>query len=286
MTNEAQIDYWNREAGETWARYHDRLHRQIEPLGHRALEILAARPGERILDVGCGCGQTSRALAEAVAPSGEVVGVDVSRPMLAVAREEAAGLAGLSFIEADAATAHFDKAFDAGFSRFGVMFFEEPVPAFANIRAALKPGGRLVFVCWQGLEKNDWMRVPLMAAMPHLPPLPVPDPHAPGPFALADRERLQAILEGAGFGDVRIVPHEQPIGGQGLEDTLDLTFRVGPLGAMIREKPELRTAVEGAVRAALEAQADSTGAVWMTGAVWLVSAQKPQSVQSAAAGSG
>ncbi|WP_448579616.1 class I SAM-dependent methyltransferase [Thermaurantiacus sp.] len=273
MTNEAQIDYWNREAGETWARYHDRLHRQIEPLGARAMALLAAQPGERILDVGCGCGQTSRALAEAVAPAGEVVGVDVSRPMLAVARDEGAGIAHLSFCEADEATARFEKPFDAAFSRFGVMFFEEPVPAFANIAAALKPGGRIAFVCWQGLHANDWMRIPLMAAMPHLPPLPVPDPHAPGPFAFADKDRLRAILEAAGFTGIGIEPHEQLIGGNGLEETLDLTFRVGPLGAMIRERPELRTSVEGAVRAALAAEADASGAVWMRGAVWLVVAR-------------
>lgn len=274
MTNEAQIEYWNREAGETWARYHDRLHRQIEPLGARALELLSARPGERILDIGCGCGQTSRALAAAVAPGGEVVGVDVSRPMLAVARDEGAGIPHLSFEEADAATARFDRPFDAAFSRFGVMFFEEPVPAFANIAAALKPGGRLAFVCWQGLQANDWMRTPLMAAMPYLPPLPVADPHAPGPFAFADKDRLRAILEGAGFTGIDIAPYEQPIGGNGLEETLDLTFRVGPLGAMIRENPDLRPAVEGAVRAALAAEADATGAVWMRGAVWLASAQR------------
>jgi SAM-dependent methyltransferase len=273
MTNEAQIDYWNREAGETWARYHDRLHRQIEPLGAKAMALLSARPGERILDVGCGCGQTSRALAEAVAPGGQVVGVDVSRPMLAVARQEGAGIAHLSFEEADAATARFEKPFDAAFSRFGVMFFEEPVPAFANIAAAIRPGGRLAFVCWQGLDANDWMRKPLMAAMPHLPPLPVPDPHAPGPFALADKDRLRAILEAAGFTGIGIEPYEQPIGGNGLEETLDLTFRVGPLGAMIRERPELRASVEGAVRAALAAEADASGAVWMRGAVWLVVAK-------------
>lgn len=274
MTNEAQIDYWNREAGETWARYHDRLHRQIEPLGERAIAILAPRPGERILDVGCGCGQTSRALAEAVAPGGEVVGVDVSRPMLAVAREEGAAIPHLSFLEADAATARFDRPFDAAFSRFGVMFFDDPVAAFANLRAALKPGGRMAFLCWQGLELNDWMRLPLMAAIPHLPPLPAPEPHAPGPFGLADRERLHGILAQAGFEEIEIRPHAQPIGGQGVDDTLEVTFRVGPLGKMIREQPSLQPVVEQAVRQALEQQADATGAVWMQGAIWLVSARR------------
>ncbi|MDF2901645.1 MAG: SAM-dependent methyltransferase, partial [Phenylobacterium sp.] len=190
--NADQIAYWNNAAGETWAALQDRLDRQIEPLGLRAIEAGAPQPGERVLDIGCGCGQTSFELARRVGPSGRVLGVDISAPMLEVARQRAAGAAAnVSFIEADAQTHAFQNGgFDLAISRFGVMFFDDPTAAFRNIGAALRPGGRLSFVCWRPMLENAWMATPLFAAMPLLPPLPPPDPAAPGPFAFADPERV------------------------------------------------------------------------------------------------
>lgn len=271
--NAAQVAYWNAAGGEAWADAHEALERQIRPLGEAALAALAPQAGERIIDIGCGAGATSLALAAAVGPAGRVVGVDVSRPLLAIAEARGARAPNLRFIEADAQTHGFDHGgFDAAFSRFGVMFFADPAAAFANIRAALKPGGRLAFVCWRSLAENGWMAVPLAAALPQLPPLPPPDPEAPGPFALADRARIEAILDSAGFAEVAIRAHDCGIGGHDLATTTGLLLRVGPLGAVLRESPELAPKVEAAVAGAL-APHERDGGIWLPGAVWIVTAR-------------
>lgn len=274
--NAAQVAYWNDSAGVTWATMQDKLDRQIEGLGAQAMAALAPQPGWRVIDVGCGCGQTSLALAEAVGAGGEVLGVDVSRPMLEVARRRAAerGLSHLRFEEADAQTAAFAAgAYDAVFSRFGVMFFADPAAAFTNLRRALKPGGRLAFVCWRPLAENPWMTLPFAAAAGRLPaPPPAPDPNAPGPFAFADPERVRGILATAGFSDVGIAPHDALIGGNGLDESVELSLRVGPLGAVLREHPHLRDAVTQDVRTALAPHITPEG-LRLPGAVWIVTAR-------------
>lgn len=267
--NAGQIDYWNATAGQTWAAFQTQLDRQLEPLGAEAMRVLAPAPGERILDIGCGCGQTAQALAARVGSSGAVLGVDISEPMLAVARQRGSAA---QFRLADAQGADLgEAAFDAAFSRFGVMFFSDPVAAFANIRRAVRPGGRLTFVCWRPLSENPWMYVPLEAARPALPPLAPPEPGAPGPFAFADPDRVRGILTGAGFGAVEIAAFDTPIGSGGLEETMALTFRVGPLGSALRENPELAAAVSNLVKPAVAAYLTPQG-VMMPAAVWIVSA--------------
>jgi len=177
------------------------------------------------------------------------------------------------FRQADAQTDDLGHgAFDAAFSRFGVMFFADPVAAFANIRRALKPGGRLGFVCWRPLFENPWMLEPMQAALPFLPPPPPMDPTAPGPFAFADAERVRGILAGAGFSAIQIEPFDTRIGGSSVEQTLTLAFRVGPLGAALREHPELAEQVAEAVRARL-APYDTPGGVLMPAATWIVQAR-------------
>ena len=273
--NAAQIDYWNATAGRTWARYQEQLDRQIEPLGLEAIRALAPVPGERILDVGCGCGQTSLELATRVTASGAVTGADISLPMLEVARSRAAATdAALpDFRQVDAQTGALGTAeYDAVYSRFGVMFFSDPVAAFTNVRRALKPEGRLAFVCWRPFRENLWMRVPMEAAQSLLPPSPPTDPLAPGPFAFADRDRVQSILEDAGFLDVAIGGFDTSIGGSTLDQTVDLAFRVGPLGAALRERPDLAPSVTGAVRSAL-ATFETPAGVLMPAAVWIVQAR-------------
>src|SRR5712671_207104 len=171
--NAAQIEYWNAAAGETWAGFQELLDRQIAPLGHEALRALAPVRGEHVIDIGCGCGETSVDLAARVGATGRVVGVDISKPMLSVARRRTLppGVARPDFREVDAQAGDLGRGnFDAAYSRFGVMFFSEPVTAFANIRASLKERGRLAFVCWRGLAENGWMREPLEAARPFLLP--------------------------------------------------------------------------------------------------------------------
>ncbi len=275
--NAAQSEYWNAVAGETWAQFQEPLDRQIEPLGLAGIDVLQPVPGEHIIDIGCGCGQTSLALAARVAPSGSVVGMDLSRPMLEVARRRPRPAANLhvDFRQLDAQNGDIGRGvFDAAFSRFGVMFFSDPVAAFRNIRASLKPGGRPVFVCWRPLAENPWMLAPLQAALPFIPPVEPPDPTAPGPFAFGDADRVRAILARAGFAAVRIDPFDARIGGGDLEQSLKLALRVGPLGRALREHPELSGKVTGAVRAVLSKYL-TPGGVLMPSAVWIVRAQNP-----------
>lgn len=274
--NAAQIAYWNAATGDTWAALQDRLDHQLEPLGRRAMGELHLVGGEHILDIGCGTGQTSLALAEAVGGQGSVTGVDISLPLLDAANRRAAksGVANASFLEADVQTAAFDAGrFDAAFSRFGVMFFADPVAAFRNIRSALKPGGRLAFVCWRPASENPVMTLAMQAAAPFLPPpAPPGDPTAPGPFAFADPERVRSILATAGFSHIAITPHNEKVGGGDVDQTLELSLRIGPLGAALREHPGQRDAVMVSVRDALAAH-DGPHGVKLDSGTWIVSAR-------------
>jgi SAM-dependent methyltransferase len=270
--NAAQIEYWNASAGETWALFQEQLDRQIAPLGLEAQRVLAAAPGEVILDIGCGCGQTTLDLANRVGSEGHVVGIDISSPMLEVAcrRPPADRSLQPEFRKVDAQDGDLGNAvYDAAFSRFGIMFFSDPIAAFSNIRKALKTQGRLGFVCWRPLQENIWMLAPLNAALPLLPALPPADPLAPGPFAFADADRVRSLLRNAGFGSVTIEPFDVMIGSGDLEQTLALTFKVGPLGAALRENPQQKEKVADAVREALTHYETPTG-VLMRAAVWVV----------------
>ncbi len=274
--NADQVAYWNALAGETWAALQGRVDRQIGPLGRLAMDALGVRPDERVIDVGCGCGGATLELAERVGSDGAVVGVDVSTPMLAIARRRAAaaGAANVRFTAADAQTHAFAAgAADAVFSRFGVMFFADPAAAFANLRTALRPSGRLAFVCWRGLELNAFMTAPLAAAMPLLPELPPPPPPGgPGPFALADPDRLTDILLRAGFSGVSLRPHDEAIGGEDLDGAVDFALKLGPLGAILREKPQLAARVTDAVRRALLPYVRPGQGVFLPSASWIVTA--------------
>jgi SAM-dependent methyltransferase len=276
--NAAQIEHWNEVVSGSWIAFQDKLDRQLGRLGLRAMEALALRPGESVLDIGCGCGATTIELAGAVGAGGCVLGVDVSEPMLAVARRRAGegGFGNVSFETTDAQTEVFEEgAFDAAFSRFGVMFFADPAAAFGNVRLALKPGGRLAFVCWQGLAGNLWMKVPLDAAIGLFEPLPPVDPLAPGPFAFADPQRVRVILADAGFGDIAVASYERPIGGGTLDEVVTLSLNLGPLGALLREHPDRRDAAAAAVRAAL-APYDGPDGVLVPSATWIVTARAPE----------
>jgi SAM-dependent methyltransferase len=275
--NAAQDDYWNGRAGQTWVELQALLDMELQPLGREAQRALDPRPGEQVLDIGCGAGETSLDLAVAVAPNGSVLGADLSQLLLDLARSRA-GDKGLPvrFLAADAQTSDFGKApFDAAFSRFGVMFFSDPQAAFSNIAAALKPGGRLAFVCWRTYAENPLMRDPFEAALPLIPPPEPSDPLAPGPFAFADPERVRAILAGAGFADVAIRPFDAKVGGWTLDEAMIVAQRVGPLGTILRINPELAPPVLEAVRQALQRNQDADGRVRMAAAVWIVTAKRP-----------
>jgi len=275
--NAAQEEYWNGRAGETWTELQRLLDMELRPLGREAQAALRLKPGERVLDIGCGAGETSLDLAAAVAPGGAVLGVDLSRPMLGLAAQRAAasGL-DLRFQPADAQVSDFGgERFDAAFSRFGVMFFADPAAAFANILRALKPGGRLAFVCWRTPSENPVMTAPMKAVESLIPPQPPSDPLAPGPFAFADPERVRRILGEAGFGQVAVRPFDAVVGGWTPEEALLVSQRVGPLGAILRENPDLRPKVLDAVAGALQRHAGADGKIKLGAAVWIVTATAP-----------
>lgn len=271
-----EAQYWNEAGGRRWVENIDHIERMIEPLNDRLLALAAPRAGERVLDVGCGGGVTSAAFARAVGPTGTVLGVDVSAVILDVARRRHAGVAGLDFAVGDAATMAFaagDPGFDLIVSRFGVMFFPDPVAAFTHLHGAVRPQGRLAFVCWRALEFNPWMGECAKAAFTVLPkPEPTP-PGAPGPFAFADATRLRAILDAAGFVGIDITALDLLLDLGTLNDALEQMTRMGPAAAgYAAADPATRTAVERALRTVLEPRLDGDH-VRMPGAVWLVRAQ-------------
>jgi SAM-dependent methyltransferase len=271
-----QLEYWNGAAGERWACHQASIDRAFGPLGREALDRLAPLPGERILDVGCGSGATLSELAGRVGDSGEVVGIDISRPLLERARVRVGGAPNVQLTLADASNHAFDGRFDAVFSRLGVMFFADPVSAFQNLRRALVPGGRLVFVCWQSLEDNAWCSVPLAVALPVLVnPPPDRPPHAPGPFAFADPRHVRRVLAGAGFSRIEVSSQRAPVlmSDEGLDAAIDFAVRIGPVARVFADQPEpTAELIRQRLRSALAPTATAR-TVTLDGAVWLVSAR-------------
>src|SRR4051794_18371939 len=256
-----------------WAEVREPLELQLAPLGRRALAALAPHPGESVLDIGCGGGETALDLARSVAPDGTVVGIDLSAAVLAFAQRAAKGCERVRFVQADAQVFPFEpSSFDAAFSRFGVMFFTDPTAAFINIRRSLRPHGRLAFVCWRALEENPLDILPLRAASAYLPLQPAHDPNAPGPFAFANPNRVHGVLEDAGFREIEIVAHDALVGSGDLDTMLAVCTRVGALGKILRENPELRATTLPAVRAALAAH-DGPDGVRLRAATWIVTAR-------------
>ena len=276
--NAAQIAYWNDKAGANWTALQGQIDALFVPITELALAAAAPAPGEAVIDIGCGCGATVLALAERVGSAGRVLGVDVSEPMAARARERiaAAGLTNASVQVTDASTHGFAAQADLLFSRFGVMFFADPTAAFANLRRGVRAGGRLLFAAWRPVEENSWFSVPLAAGRPLLPEEPPADPDAPGPFAFRDPARVRAILSGAGWREIEFQPRDVPMrvgGAGGLEETTDLLMRLGALARLLADvDADTRSRVRDAVRAALLPHDGPSGVV-LGGAIWLVSAR-------------
>jgi SAM-dependent methyltransferase len=257
----------------------ERLDALFAPVTEIAIEAAAPRSGERAIDIGCGCGATLLELARRVAPAGSVLGVDISAPMAARARERiAAGkLSNAEVLTTDAATHGFPPNHaDLLFSRFGVMFFSDPTGTFAHLRQAMRQDGRLLFAVWRSLAENHWARVPIEAARPLLPAEQPADPAAPGPFALADPDRVRRILAEAGWRKVNLARHEVPIrlAGPGrIDEAAELATRVGPLARALGEAdPALRTSVRDVVARTFGAHHGPEG-VTLSGSMWIVSAQ-------------
>ncbi len=276
-TNNDQHEYWNRAGGERWVAHQVALDAMVRPFGAAALARLAAQPGEHVLDIGCGCGDTLLQLAQSVGERGSVTGIDLSLPMLARARERAPFA---TLLEGDATMQTFARRFDALFSRFGVMFFPDPIQAFGHLASALRAGGRLAFVCWRAPAENPWVSLPVEAARDVRPDVVFPwqgDPESPGPFSFARRERIAEVLGAAGFTavDIEAFDSEVVLSHTGLAAAVQFALTVGPAARLVAEAtPEQRARIEQAVAGAFAPHMRDERLL-LRGAAWVVAAQVP-----------
>ena len=274
----AQVAYWDGPGGVHWVRRQEVWDRALEPLTTALIARAAVQTGERVVDIGCGCGDTTLALARLVGASGRVLGIDVSETMLARAAARLPPHAPVDLVRADATTHAFASVHDLLISRLGVMFFHAPVAAFANLRTALKPGGRMAFCCFRAPAENEWAMVPLRAAYAHVPPPPRPGPEDPGPFSFANEARVRRILGEAGFAQValeRLDPAIDLGAGGGLEAAVESALEVGPTSRALEGRPlALRDTVAAALRQAL-APHRRGNTVPLSAALWIVTATNP-----------
>jgi ubiquinone/menaquinone biosynthesis C-methylase UbiE len=275
--NADQIAFWNGPAGQHWTDRQPMQDVLLAPVSQILIDRAGAKAGERILDVGCGCGATTIALAERVAPSGFAFGIDISVPMLSRARQLAPTGLPIDFALADATVYPFDpSSFDLLASRFGVMFFAEPAVSFANLRRALMPSGRLAFACWREPRENPWMMTPLQAVYKHVPKLPQLGPEDPGPFAFASEERVHRILGAAGFKQIAMEACNLTLDlaiGRGLEAAVETALAIGPSSrALEGHPPQVQEAAKNSIREALSPFVRGQS-VPLPASIWIVTAR-------------
>jgi SAM-dependent methyltransferase len=271
IANTAQAEQWNSgEDAAHWTANQARYDRMLEPFTAMILKAAVLQACSQVLDVGCGCGATTLAAARLV---GHAVGIDLSGPMLA----RAGAAANVTFEQGDAQVHPFEPGrFDTVISRFGTMFFADPVAAFANIRSATRPGGRLVLACWQPPSANQWLLVPRAALAEHVPPPDFND--GPGMFAFADPDRLRQILAASGWRDFQATPEHTQIlvgGGGSIDDAVSF-IRTGSMGRTMLAGADADTAERAvaSLRTAVAPYADADG-VRLGAGVWLVQAAAP-----------
>jgi SAM-dependent methyltransferase len=277
--NAAQAEYWNKVAGPRWRDRQQEQDLVLRPVSDRLIAAADAKPGERVIDVGCGCGATTIDFAARVMPGGEVLGLDISEPMLARARERAPSALPARFVLADATVYDFEPGWaDLTASRFGVMFFADPARSFANLRKGMKSGGRLAFACWREAKQNPFFVVPLREAKKHAPPLPETNPDDPGPFAFADDARVRRVLTAAGFADIVVTPQDLDLDiaiGRGLDAAVAGALSIGPTSRILDGQPEaVRAAAAADIRKALAERAHGDS-VPLGAAIWIVTAVNP-----------
>ncbi|HVL19740.1 MAG TPA: methyltransferase domain-containing protein [Amaricoccus sp.] len=265
--NSEQAEYWNTGPGQNWARHQAELDQNHAEITERLVAACAVRPGERVLDVGCGAGGSTFRLAAAAGEGGHVEGLDISEPLLAYAERRRAelGLTNVSFAVGDAQTAPLVPGrHDLVTSRFGMMFFADPAAAFANLARSLRPGGRMVFVAWAGPEENPWFAVPQRAAVARLGQAARVAPDAPGPTAFRDAPRVLRLLAGAGLRDAAVETADLHIVNPGgIDAVVALCGEIGPVSRMLREKggtAEDKAAILAAIREAFAPYAGPDGA--------------------------
>jgi ubiquinone/menaquinone biosynthesis C-methylase UbiE len=277
--NADQAAYWNGPAGHHWSERQQIQDLILAPVSRVLIDRARITPDSRVIDVGCGCGATAIEIGKRLGPAGHVLGLDISAPMLARARELAPKDSPIEFVLADATVHKFEPGtFDLLISRFGVMFFADPIASFSNLRTALKRGGRVVFACWREPRQNPWLMVPLKAAYKHVPKLPEMAPHDPGPFAFAQEDWVRRILTSAGFASVAMEAHDLQFDiavGRGLEAAIEGALEIGPASRALEGQPEhLREAAIASIREALRPLV-TDGRVPLGGSIWIVSATNP-----------
>jgi ubiquinone/menaquinone biosynthesis C-methylase UbiE len=269
-----QAAFWNGPGGQGWLAAYSRIERALAPFTHLLLAAADARPGEHVIDIGCGTGAVTSELARAVGPGGHVLAIDISEALIGAARSHRVDNA--TFVLGDAASHPFHiKAYDMVFSRHGVMFFGDPVAAFRNFYGALKPQGRLVFLCWRTPRENPWGLVPVQAAAPFLPPIERPGPEEPGQYSFGDRARIERILKESGFAAPAIQPVDRPVWlGAAADQIADGMTRFGPLARSFAEaEPAAVDKAKAAIIAALQPHQGPDGVI-LPGACWVVRAHK------------
>lgn len=272
-----QHTFWNEIQGPKWVRLQERIDPTLAPIGQATMDRLAPTPGEHILDVGSGCGETSLVLAERVSPGGQVTGIDISKPMLDLARQRAARTGtDVTFLEANAQSHAFEAdAYDCVFSRFGVMFFDDFEAAFANLLRATKPGGRMALGAWRTRRDNPWAMTAVPIARPHVELPPRPEPGDPGQFAFEDEDFVRGFLERAGWSDIGFERLDVDLKvGASPADAAGFLIEMGPVAApLAAADPDVRSLVHGELVAALMDHARADG-VFLGSSSWIITAAK------------
>ena len=282
VSNDQFTAFWNDVLAAKFERFRNILMDGLSYHSQVPLRTLELAPGARALDVGCGWGDTAIELAGKAGPDGFVLGLDCCEAFLEKGRADAraAGLANVRFVAADVQTYPFEREYDFCFSRFGMMFFSNPVAAMRNVRRALKPGARLMFIVWRAPEDNPWANVPKQVVLKFLPP-PGEDAQTcgPGPFSMASTEVVTAQLRAAGFDDIAFRRIDGPVMvGSTVEQALEFQLALGPAGEIVREAKEEAEARRGEIEAAMRSELAShvqDGAVVMQSSSWTITARNP-----------
>lgn len=278
MNNTDMNEFWNGDGGRNWLRFQNGICTGLDPFGQEAMSVASIEKGNRVLDIGCGSGDTSFEIAHLVGSRGYTQGIDISDLILrqTLNRQSQLKQNNISFECADAQSHRFEpKSFDLAYSRFGVMFFDEPVAAFRNIRQALITGGRLAFICWQSIKDNPWVNIPLGVVEKHVPLPQQPSAEEPGAFSFADPKRVTRILTSAGFTNVSIKRFEALfLVGASLDEAVTFLTHIGPASAAIDapnidEKTRMRITTD--LRDVLVPHITENG-VQLRAVTWIVSA--------------
>jgi len=276
-TKPTMSEFWNGEGGENWLRFQKTIRSSLHHFGETVMEESQIAEGENILDIGCGSGETTMSLVRRVGSLGSVHGVDISSLILKKTENFTLQHDNLNFDCADAQTYPFEKKnYHLVFSRFGVMFFENPLKAFLNIQLSLKSGGRLAFICWQRVQDNPWVDLPLQLAIKHAGPPEPMDAESPGPFSFSEATKVKRILTDAGFSDICIIPyHTKLTVGNTLDESVLFLTHLGPASSIINDpclKSTIRSTIISDLHHELRPFKTSNG-VELGASCWIVTAK-------------